>query len=342
MSWLVLILVGVLVGALLGLVGAGGGIVAVPALMLLGGATAAQASALSLAAVTAGAIVGLLGRRGGGPQMAVDWRAVLLFLLAGIPTAAWGAATAPLLPNALLTWLLLAVLAVALWRQLAGRKKPAAVALDASPASVSSSAAAHADAFGTGPTTVRAASGETGDSSGDGDTECLPARARAARRGEAAASGTEVFDSRSGSDSGSEPDGDVPNAFPVTCWINQLMVGGIVGYLTGLLGVGGGFLIVPALTVLLGLSLKRAASTSLAIIVGTSLSGIVTHLLNPSSALAPDYPVQALVLAGATAVVALIGARLSVRLSERITRLVFLGALALAIVGVAISAVLAL
>ena len=115
-----------------------------------------------------------------------------------------------------------------------------------------------------------------------------------------------------------------------------------MGYLTGLLGVGGGFLIVPALTVLLGLSLKRAASTSLAIIVGTSLSGIVTHLLNPSSALAPDYPVQALVLAGATAVVALIGARLSVRLSERVTRLVFLGALALAIVGVAISAVLAL
>lgn len=336
MSWLVLILVGVLVGALLGLVGAGGGIVAVPALMLLGGATAAQASALSLAAVTAGAIVGLLGRRGGGPQMAVDWRAVLLFLLAGIPTAAWGAATAPLLPNALLTWLLLAVLAVALWRQLAGRKKPAAVALDASPAAVPAFAADHADEFRVESITVQAASGESARSSGVGKSECLPARAQAARRGEAAASGT------ADSDSGSVADGELPNAFPVTCWINQLMVGGIVGYLTGLLGVGGGFLIVPALTVLLGLSLKRAASTSLAIIVGTSISGIVTHLLNPSSALAPDYPVQALVLAGATAVVALIGARLSVRLSERVTRLVFLGALALAIVGVAISAVLAL
>ena len=45
------------------------------------------------------------------------------------------------------------------------------------------------------------------------------------------------------------------------------------GFLTGLLGVGGGFLITPALTIFLGLRMKQAVGTSLAIIVINSAAG---------------------------------------------------------------------
>jgi uncharacterized membrane protein YfcA len=43
-----------------------------------------------------------------------------------------------------------------------------------------------------------------------------------------------------------------------------------VGLLTGFLGVGGGFLIVPALTLLAGLAIHRAIGTSLLMIAATS------------------------------------------------------------------------
>ena len=50
-----------------------------------------------------------------------------------------------------------------------------------------------------------------------------------------------------------------------------------VGFLTGLFGVGGGFLIIPALVLLLGLSMTVAVGTSLVIIVINSAAGFVAH-----------------------------------------------------------------
>jgi uncharacterized membrane protein YfcA len=47
--------------------------------------------------------------------------------------------------------------------------------------------------------------------------------------------------------------------------------GTAVGFLTGLFGVGGGFVIVPALTLALGLSMPVAIGTSLVVIVGNAL-----------------------------------------------------------------------
>jgi uncharacterized membrane protein YfcA len=46
--------------------------------------------------------------------------------------------------------------------------------------------------------------------------------------------------------------------------------GMLVGFLTGLFGVGGGFVIVPALTLALGLPMPAAIGTSLAVIVGNA------------------------------------------------------------------------
>jgi hypothetical protein len=51
-----------------------------------------------------------------------------------------------------------------------------------------------------------------------------------------------------------------------------------VGLLTGFLGVGGGFLIVPALTLLAGLPIHTAIGTSLLVIAANSAAGVVGHL----------------------------------------------------------------
>jgi len=52
----------------------------------------------------------------------------------------------------------------------------------------------------------------------------------------------------------------------------------IVGVVTGLVGVGGGFLIVPALVLLGGLEMHRAVGTSLFIIALKSFTGFVKYL----------------------------------------------------------------
>jgi hypothetical protein len=61
---------------------------------------------------------------------------------------------------------------------------------------------------------------------------------------------------------------------PVRC----LSIGFVVGILTGFLGIGGGFLIVPALVLFAGLDSKMAAGTSLAVITLNSATGIIGQL----------------------------------------------------------------
>jgi uncharacterized membrane protein YfcA len=87
-------------------------------------------------------------------------------------------------------------------------------------------------------------------------------------------------------------------------------VGLAIGAMTGFFGVGGGFLIVPALTVLLGLGMRRAIATSLAIITFTGLAAMISHLAKGSQ---PDWPLT-LVLCGAAAIGALGGSALGRRL----------------------------
>jgi uncharacterized membrane protein YfcA len=57
-----------------------------------------------------------------------------------------------------------------------------------------------------------------------------------------------------------------------------LVIGFIVGVLTGFLGIGGGFLIVPALVLFAGVDSRAAAGTSLAVITLNSITGIVGQL----------------------------------------------------------------
>lgn len=59
----------------------------------------------------------------------------------------------------------------------------------------------------------------------------------------------------------------------------DLIAGVAVGIVTGFFGVGGGFLIVPTLSIALAFTMRTAVGTSLAIISGTSLLGLAAHLL---------------------------------------------------------------
>ena len=59
----------------------------------------------------------------------------------------------------------------------------------------------------------------------------------------------------------------------------DLVAGVAIGFLTGFLGVGGGFLIVPTLAIALAFTMRTAVGTSLAIITATSMLGLAVHLL---------------------------------------------------------------
>lgn len=61
-------------------------------------------------------------------------------------------------------------------------------------------------------------------------------------------------------------------------WSVVLASGAGVGVLTGFLGVGGGFLIVPALVMLVGLPIHQAVGTSLVVIAMNSIAGFMGHL----------------------------------------------------------------
>lgn len=70
-----------------------------------------------------------------------------------------------------------------------------------------------------------------------------------------------------------EPQGEQKFNYPLI-----LIEGAIVGVLTGLVGAGGGFLIIPALVILSKLPMKQAVGTSLLIIAAKSLFGFTGDL----------------------------------------------------------------
>lgn len=71
------------------------------------------------------------------------------------------------------------------------------------------------------------------------------------------------------------PSGRKENGHNYTILISQ---GLLVGIITGLIGAGGGFLIVPALVMLIGLPMKRAVATSLIIIAMNSILGFLSTM----------------------------------------------------------------
>ena len=58
-----------------------------------------------------------------------------------------------------------------------------------------------------------------------------------------------------------------------------MLVGLLTGVLSGMFGVGGGFVIVPALVLFSGMEIHRAVGTSLLVIFLISISGVTSYLV---------------------------------------------------------------
>ena len=110
--------------------------------------------------------------------------------------------------------------------------------------------------------------------------------------------------------------------------LKVLVTATVVGVLTGFLGVGGGFLVVPALLLALALPMEYAAGTSLVVITITSAAALTVRA---GSNAAPDWTsVAALTATSAAAAVA--GARLADRVGTNRLQAAF----AVLVLGVAV------
>jgi hypothetical protein len=106
-----------------------------------------------------------------------------------------------------------------------------------------------------------------------------------------------------------------------------LIAGASIGLLTGILGVGGGFLIVPALVMLVGMRIHQAVGTSLLVITMNSLAGFLGHL----SGIFLDLPLIAVFIAAGV-----LGTFAGARLGKRLDAILLRKAFALFVVGLAV------
>ena len=215
---MITLIVGILIGLVLGLTGAGGSVFAVPLLMLLLALTPQEAMGLSLGAVAISAFIGSLSRL---KSNDIHWVSAAVY-------AAIGSAVAPLG-----NWLnrqsddqmlmlafsaLVLIIAVRMWRQAQ-----------------------------TSPQT----------------TTLVRANIQSPKEAPQAVCQLDTAQQLS---------------VGLPC-VLSISVGAILtGFLSGLLGVGGGFLIVPTLLMLTGINMQKAVATSLVIITAISTSGFIAYL----------------------------------------------------------------
>ncbi|WP_244283293.1 sulfite exporter TauE/SafE family protein [Leptospira neocaledonica] len=91
------------------------------------------------------------------------------------------------------------------------------------------------------------------------------------------------------------------------------LTGLIVGTITGFVGAGGGFLIIPALVILLKFSVRQAAATSLAIIAGNSLFGFAISFRSEQT----EYCPLLLIICALGIAGMFLGLKLSSRMNEK-------------------------
>jgi uncharacterized membrane protein YfcA len=111
------------------------------------------------------------------------------------------------------------------------------------------------------------------------------------------------------------------------CVLTLIAVGLLTGILSGLFGVGGGFIIVPALVLVSGMAMHRAVATSLVVITLVSVSGVLSYLI-------AGRPVEWM-LTGLFAVGGIIGMTLGTQWSRRLSGPILQQGFAVALVVVA-------
>lgn len=205
------LILGAGVGLVMGLTGAGGGILAVPALVFGLHMTIAEAGPIGLLAVGISAATGAVGRLWSGH---VRYKAAALIAVTGALFAPFGSWLAQRLDTRILSLVFaLVLLRVGLKNLREGRSKQMECAAQA-------------------------------------DLPCI----------RNASSGRFIWSSR--------------------CALSLSGMGAIAGLLSGLLGVGGGFVIVPALQRYTDLAMQSVVATSLAVIALISLSGFAGSIFN--------------------------------------------------------------
>ena len=97
-----------------------------------------------------------------------------------------------------------------------------------------------------------------------------------------------------------------------------VVLGAIVGLVTGMVGAGGGFVIVPVLVLLAGLAMTTAVGTSLLVITLQASAGLLGHLQHASI----DWPLT-LAMTALAIVGSLAGVRLAARVPAQLLRTSF-------------------
>jgi len=248
------ILFGALVGFALGLTGGGGSLLAVPLLVYGLAIAPREAFGISLAAVGAMALIGVVPRIRAGQ---VEVGTGVLFAIAGMLGAPLGTWVAGRIPETVLLAMFAILMFFVAWQ------------LWSEPKVTGGIGQATSETNGNGPTCQRTADGKLRLSS--------------------------------------------------RCAILLAMVGLLTGFLSGMFGVGGGFVIVPAFVLFSQMAIHKAVATSLLVIVLVSVSGVASHFANGRGI---SLEVTSLFVLGGMVGMSL-GASLSKRLSTPVLQKVF-------------------
>lgn len=100
--------------------------------------------------------------------------------------------------------------------------------------------------------------------------------------------------------------------------IRAVVTGSVGGFASGLTGIGGGTVMVPLLTGLMGVTQRRAHATSLVIVIFAAIAAVTQYLARDEV----DWPLAAVLTVGAV-VGAQLGARAMHRVPDRSLRIVF-------------------
>jgi uncharacterized membrane protein YfcA len=101
-------------------------------------------------------------------------------------------------------------------------------------------------------------------------------------------------------------------------WLISLAVGMFTGVVSGLMGIGGGNVLVPASTILLGLEQHQAQGVSLIVIIPTAISGAMSHYRRGNV----NVRIALLLIPGAI-VGGFIGARIAQPIPSDLLRIIF-------------------
>ena len=105
-------------------------------------------------------------------------------------------------------------------------------------------------------------------------------------------------------------------------WLFAVLIGIVAGFLSGLFGIGGGVVIVPAFVLILALDQYRAAATSVATIVVTAAAALITFVVTATGDEQINWKAAIVVFSG-SAVGAVVGARYLERIPEYVLTGVF-------------------